>query len=149
MKSHWLPVALCSFLLLGEAAHGQSNNDLIGVWHNEASATLTVTAISSAGKLTGTYVFQPGTATTVFPLMGWVSPGATASKKDHVVPVLFMVRWDVYGSIVVWAGYLSSGNDGKLSITTIWNTVSGTADPDVSLGQNAAKTAIFKPVPAR
>ncbi|HEY8783089.1 MAG TPA: avidin/streptavidin family protein [Mucilaginibacter sp.] len=149
MKSRWLPFALGVFLLIGRAAYGQSNNDLIGVWHNEVNATLTITAISPVGKLTGTYVFQPGSAGAIFPLIGWVNPISTASKKDHVVPVLFMIRWDVYGSIVVWAGYLNKGNDGRFSITTIWNKVSGSADPDASLDQNEAKTAVFKAGPAQ
>ena len=143
MRLYWLPVALCSFLFFGQAACGQTNNDLIGSWHNEVNATLTITAISPIGQLIGAYAFQAGTAKKTFPLIGWVNPVQTAPKKDHVVPVLFMVRLDVYGSLAVWAGYLSWDNDGSLSINTIWNTVTSTADPDVSTEPCAAKAAGF------
>jgi len=137
------------FVDRGEQPTGKATMTLLVCGIMKSHATLTITAISPVGKLTGTYVFQPGSAGAIFPLIGWVNPISTASKKDHVVPVLFMIRWDVYGSIVVWAGYLNKGNDGRFSITTIWNKVSGSADPDASLDQNEAKTAVFKAGPAQ
>ena len=147
MKGRLLTVVLCSFLLIKVAAYGQSSNDLIGTWHNELKATLTITAIAPAGQLTGTY--QPGlTSDQIFPLIGWVNPVAPVPKKYHVVPVIFMIQLAPYGSIIVWSGYLSRGNDGIPSITTIWNVVQARADPDFPVDHSATNSAIFEPGPA-
>ena len=146
MKGRLLTVVLCSFLLIKVAAFGQSSNDLIGMWHNELKATLTITAIAAAGQLTGTY--QPGTSDQIFPLIGCVNPVAPVTKNYHLVPVIFMIQLAPYGSIIVWSGYLSRENDGMLSITTIWNVVQAGADPDFPMDHSAANSAIFKPGPA-
>jgi hypothetical protein len=149
MKALWLSAALCFFLLMTRIASAQCSKDLIGMWHNDLKVSLTITAISPAGQLTGTYVSAPGASGQVFPLVGWVSPVEAVPKKDHVVPVIFTARWDPYGSITVWTGYLSKGKDGVLTITTIWNVVRADADPDNALERSEIKSAIFKPGLAR
>ena len=60
-----------------------------------------------------------------------------------------MVWWNVHGSITVWSGYLCRGDNGKLSITTIWNFVHEDADPDALLDQTKANVTVFKPGPAK
>jgi hypothetical protein len=144
MKVCRLTVVLYSFLLWSVTAYGQSSNNLIGTWHNELRATLVITAISPSGQLTGTYVVQRGNSGQTFSLTGWVNPIASAPKKVHDVPVIFTVQYDPLGSIMVWAGYLSAGKDGKLSITTIWNLVRADGDPDSALN-SAINEAVFNP----
>jgi hypothetical protein len=141
MKTRWLSLTFYSLLLINAPAYSQTNKDLIGTWHNELKATINIIAIAPDGQLTGTYVSQPGK---VFPIFGWVNP---ASKEVHVVPVIFRVKGGVYGTITVWAGYLSKGKDGTLSITTIWNVVRAYADPDSS-PEVDNNESIFKPGPA-
>jgi hypothetical protein len=146
MKAGRLTVALCYLLLIRAAAFGQCSNDLIGVWHNELKATLTITAISANGQLTGTY--QPGASEQIFPLIGWVNPVAPVTEKYQVVPVIFTVQLAPYGNIIVWSGYLSMGNDGVHSITTIWNVVHAHVDPDNYMDHIAMNAAVFKTGPA-
>ncbi len=144
MKTRWLTITLCLFVLIHTPAYGQNSNDLMGVWH-ESRATLTITAIAPSGQLTGTYT--PGTADRVFPVAGWVN--MVTPKGVHVVPVLFTSKGGVYGTITAWSGYLSKGNDGRLSITTIWNIVRAYADPDSAPDNAAVTIAVFTPGPAR
>jgi hypothetical protein len=148
MKARWLTLAFCSFVLINVPAYCQTSNDLIGTWHNEQQATITIKAVSPVGQLTGNYISQPGTSGQVFPLFGWVKPVADSSKGPHIVPVLFRVQGGVYGTITVWSGYLSKGKDGKLSITTIWDIVRAYADLDSSPDNGTVNSAVFKPGPA-
>jgi len=60
------------------------------------------------------------------------------------VPVIFTVQYDPLGGIMVWAGYLSAGKNGKLSITTIWNVIRADGDPDSAL-HSAINEAVFNP----
>ncbi len=145
MKTGWLTVAFFFFLLTGATAFGQTSNDLIGAWHNETKATITVTAIAPTGVITGTYHARPGTAEQTLPLTGWVDATAPVPKEKHVVPVILTVQLAPYGSIIVWSGYLSKGNDGLNTITTIWSVVTATPDPDNSPDHNAVNAAVFKP----
>lgn len=144
MKVCWLTIVLYSLLLFSGAAYGQSSNNLIGIWHNKLRATLIIKSISQSGQLTGTYAVQRGATGQTFLLIGWVNPIAPVPKKAHVVPVIFTVQFDPLGSIMVWAGYLSAGKDGRLSITTIWNVVRADGDPDNAFHSTINK-AVFNP----
>ncbi|HTD40055.1 MAG TPA: avidin/streptavidin family protein [Mucilaginibacter sp.] len=126
-------------------AYGQNSNDLIGIWHNELQETLTITAISSTGQLTGTYRYRPETDDSSFQLNGWAGPDTAAPKKGAVVPVIFMAWMAPYGSVKVWSGYLTKADDGRTSIFTIWNVIRALADPDPPLDQSAINKATFKP----
>jgi hypothetical protein len=148
MKARWLTVALCSFVFINVPAYGQTSNDLIGIWHNEQQSTVSITAISPGGQITGTYISQPGTPGQVFLLFGWVKPVADGTKGPHIIPVLLRVQGGAYGTITVWSGYLSKGKDGSLSITTIWDVVRAYADPDSSPDNCTVNSAVFKPGPA-
>jgi len=145
MKAGRFTVTFFSFLLVSATAFGQTSNDLIGAWHNETKATITVTGIAPTGVITGTYHARPGTAEAILPLTGWVDAAAPATKEAHVVPVILTVQMAPYGSIIVWSGYLSKGNNGLNTITTIWSIVTAAPDPDNSPDHNAVNAAVFKP----
>jgi len=144
MKVFHLTLVLYVFLLIHGAACAQNSHDLIGSWHNESQATLSITAIAPNGRISGSYIVRE--TKQAFPLFGWAGP---AKPEDvPVVPVLFRVQGGAYGTLTVWAGYLSKGKDGKLSITTMWNIVRAYADPDSSPDNGAVNFAVFKPGPA-
>ena len=145
MKAGWFFVAFFFFFLISGAAIGQTSNDLIGAWHNEAKATITITGIGPTGVITGTYHARPGSAEAILPLTGWVDATAPVPKEKHVVPVILTVQLAPYGSIVVWSGYLSKGTDRANAITTIWSVVTAAADPDYSPDHNAVNAVVFKP----
>jgi hypothetical protein len=145
MKTGWFTVAFFFFLLGGKAASGQTSNDLIGAWHNETKATITITAVAPTGAITGSYQARPGAAVQTLPLTGWADTVIAAPETAHVLPVIFTVQLAPYGSVMVWSGYLSKGKDGTNAITTIWSVVTATPDPDNSPDHNAVNAAVFKP----
>jgi hypothetical protein len=145
MKARLLTIALYSFLLITAAAYGQNTKNLIGEWHNELQATLTIIAITPSGQITGTYSAKPETDAKIFQLIGWVNPAAPRSERNCVVPVLFLVQLTPHGSSIMWAGYLSKTADGSFTINTIWNMVRASADPDTSPVDSAINIAVFKP----
>ena len=145
MKTGWITAAFFSFLLAGTAASGQTSNDLIGAWHSETKATITITRVAPTGAITGTYHARPGTTEQALPLTGWVDAAAPVTKQEHVVPVILTAQLAPYGSVIVWSGYLSRGKDGINTITTIWNVVTAAPDPDNSPDHNAVNAAVFRP----
>jgi hypothetical protein len=149
MKVLRLRLLVCpSLLFFTMATYGQNSKDIIGTWHDELKSTLVLTAISPEGRITGTYNTLSGTGRRTLAVFGWVNPDMAASKRIHVVPVIFSVWWNVQGNITVWSGYLSKRDDGVLAITTIWTFVHENADPDVLMDQTKANVTVFIPGPA-
>ncbi len=145
MKTGWFTVTFFLFLLVSAATFGQTSNDLIGAWHNETKATITITMIAPTGLITGSYQGRPGAAEQTLPITGWVYPVAPSPETAHVVPVIFTVQLAPYGSLIVWSGYLSRGKDGINTITAIWSVVTAAPDPDNSPDHNAVNAAVFRP----
>jgi hypothetical protein len=145
MKAGWFTVAFFFFFLASAGAFGQCSNDLVGAWHNETKATITITMVAPNGVITGTYNARPVAAEATLPLTGWVDAAAPVPNEAHVMPVILTVQLAPYGSIIVWSGYLSKGKDGISTITTIWSVVTAAPDPDNSPDHNAVNAAVFKP----
>jgi hypothetical protein len=145
MKTGWFTVPFFFFLLTSTVASGQCTKDLIGTWHNQARATITITGVGPTGVITGTYHARPETAEAILPLSGWVDTAAQSPETGHPLPVIFTVQLAPYGSVIVWSGYLGKGKEGANAITTIWSVVTAAPDPDNSPDHNAVNAAVFKP----
>lgn len=122
---------MLTFLLVTQS-NAQTINDLKGTWHNELKSKLEIVDVnSSTGVITGTYTLS---SSQKFTLTGWVNDLPAANGKDHVIAVAFSVRFNSYGSITSWTGYLTKNsnltenNNSTLNIHTIWNLVRPNSD---------------------
>jgi hypothetical protein len=119
---------------------GQVQVQLRGSWVNELGSLLVVDSVDAEGKIHGQYQSSTGVDGKVFPLLGWVNRG---TDEDGILSVAFTVRWEGYGSITSWTGYLDTDADGHY-IKTLWHLVRpGTQYPWERI---IANSSVFRPV---
>lgn len=92
---------------------------MTGTWVNELGSALIIDEITEEGRIVGRYASSTGVDGKIFPLEGWIN---WAKESPEEINVGFMVRWEGYGSITSWTGYLLNENN-QSRIKTIWNLV--------------------------
>ncbi|AVS60822.1 autotransporter [Paracidovorax avenae] len=124
---HLCRYAACLALLGGCASMAQSTptcTSPVGDWKNQLGSTLSITAVSPSGQISGTYTSPSGTTGLAYPLTGWVNNPAPSSPAPSNLPAFaFSVQWgSSYGSITSWTGTCDVSG-GVPTITTLWNLV--------------------------
>lgn len=122
MKTLIFKITVCLFFAASLKAYSQTPSNLVGTWHNDLQSTLKIANVNSAtGQISGTYTIIANGQPQTFALTGYVND--KAASGNHVVPVTFIVRYNAYGSVCAWSGFLA-GSGAAMKITTMWHLVS-------------------------
>jgi len=109
-------VCLISILFFFASTFVSAQKDsLLGQWQNELGSILVIDTVSDSGEIVGAYQSSSGVDGKVFALQGFVNE----ITDSEVVSVAFSVRWEGYGSITSWTGFLDR-DKGGLYLKTLW-----------------------------
>jgi len=93
--------------------------DLQGAWENELGSVFHIDSIATSGEIHGRYASSTGVDGKVFPMQGFIN---YTEENPTEINVSFTVRWEGYGSITSWTGYVYK-LEGKEKIKTMWHLV--------------------------
>ena len=102
----------------GYPIFSQANSSLIGSWQNELGSVLVIDSIKKDHQIMGIYKSSTGVDGRIFPLQGWINRDDQSGR----MAIAFTVRWEGYGSITSWTGYLDTDEEGTY-IKTLWHLV--------------------------
>ncbi|MFK8018678.1 MAG: avidin/streptavidin family protein [Pseudomonadales bacterium] len=97
-----------------------SCEDVKGAWVNQIGSLLTISKVTSEGRLSGTYRSSSGTDGESFPLIGWTNHAPAKQNTDNARVVSFSVNWGSNGSVTSWSG-VCAVKKGTPTISTLWH----------------------------
>ena len=92
---------------------------LNGSWQNELNSQLIIDSISTDGQIFGLYKSSSGVDGRIFKMDGKVNQ----HPDSKVIAISFTVKWDDYGSITSWTGYVDVDYEANLYMKTLWHLV--------------------------
>ena len=81
---------------------------ILGDWYNQIGSTLHILNVNSNGLLTGHYRSPLGTKGEKFQLHGVLNCSPSSCERNLDIVISFTVRWDKYGTITAWTGFLEN-----------------------------------------
>ncbi len=108
------------YLLLTLAPPSDTSCHLVGVWQNDLGSQLLIDSVSVSGELCGSYRSLPSVEGKIFALQGYVNQDD--EQSGGAIALSFAVRWEGFGSLTSWAGYVDADSSGCY-IKTMWHLV--------------------------
>lgn len=134
--------SIATFVFASGALASPTCDNLTGDWVNQNGSQLTISKVTAAGSLQGSYRSSSGTDGTSFPLLGWTNHAAPIEGSDNARVVAFSVNWGSNGSITSWSG-VCSVNNGTPAISTLWHLVR--SNSQYNWDHTHTNTAVFTP----